>query len=285
MGRKVQGSAATAVALWVGCAALLGCSAKTPKGQVLAVVNGQEITAQDLGAEARARHLKAGMNQQALLQEVVGRVLLSQNAHARKLDRYPGYPSDIARLQQSFLADKVLAADVKPPSAPTDAQAQAFIAAHPSVFGQRARIKADLLRYRPGPASAAIGDPDTMQAAIAKLKSLNIPYDQGSQTFDTAALPPELASRLMSVSAGQYNTFVFGPTAMGVVVTGREAVSEPADQQLATAKQLIMRQAAEREVAAEVAKLRAQGKIAYQNGWGPSAAAPATTAGGPTKAS
>src|SRR5277367_6372562 len=76
-----------------------GCSPHGPNGQVVATVNGQEITTQDLAAEARSSNQGGAATKQSLLQAVIGRVLLAQEAHALQLDQTPGYPSDVTRMQ------------------------------------------------------------------------------------------------------------------------------------------------------------------------------------------
>ena len=248
---------------------------------MLAVVNGQEVTAQDIAAEARARKLTGKVDQKALLQEVVGRVLLAQSGHERKLDRYPGYPADISRLQQAFVAEKVLAKDLKAPAAPSDSQVHDFVAAHPAAFANRQRFAVEMIRYTPGPAAKTIGDPASLQAAKAKLTSLNITFDQAKQVLDSATLPLQLSQRLAATPNGQYVQFQQGDVLVGVVIDARESIAIPEPQQLAIAKQAMVRGATEQQVRTLVDKLRASAKITYQQGLAPPApaAAPAPVPG------
>ena len=259
---------------------LAACSGKAPKGQVLAVVNGQEVTVQDLASEARARKLGGRVNQPALLQEVVARTLLAQSAHARKLDGDPGYPADVKRLQQTFLAEKELAADVKPAAPPTAAQIQAFIDKNPQAFAQRTRFSVDMLRYQPGPAQNAIGTPPTLDLAIAKLKSLNVTYEQRKQVLDSISLPLQLTQRLQSSANGQFTEIQQGQAVLGLVVDARAQVTATPEQQTALARQLLMQGAAQRQINGVVGALRAKAKIAYQAGFAPPApSAPANKTG------
>ncbi len=258
---KVAGAALIAM--------LAGCGQKTPKGQVLAVVNGQEVTAQDVAAEARARKIGGKADQKALLNEVVGRVLLAQDAHNRKLDRYPGYPADISRLQQAFVAEKVLAKDLRAPAPPSDAQVRDFIAAHPFAFANRQKLAVELIRYTPGAAAKTIGDPSSLQAAKAKLTSLNITFDQAKQVLDTAAVPSQLAQHLVATPNGQYVQFLQNGVIVGMVIDAREPIAIPEAQQVAIARQAMGRAAAEQQVRGLVDRLRARAKISYQPGLAP----------------
>ena len=178
---------------------LADCKAQAPKGQVVAVVNGQEITGQDLAAEARASGAQQGQTPALVLQRVVARVLLAQSARADGLDRYPGYPSDLARIQQDFLAQKVLKTTVKPPVKPTPQSLSAFIDAHPNIFKDRMRLQADEIKFRSSDDMKSLNGADTLASVASRLQSLNVPFTRETRTIDTAELPPPLAEKLMTV--------------------------------------------------------------------------------------
>jgi len=120
-----------------------GCSQQGAKGQVIATVNGEEITPQDLEAEARSNPALAQADTSLLLQRVVARTLMAQAAHSRGIDHYPGYPSDITRLKQDFIAQRFMRSNLKTPPTPTSADLEKIMAANPYEFGQRQSVTID----------------------------------------------------------------------------------------------------------------------------------------------
>ena len=241
---------------------------KVTKGQVLAVVNGQEVTGQDLASEARADG-GGTQSRQAVVQRVIARILLAQAAHDNKLDSYPGYPSDVGRLQQDFLAQKMLKAAVKPPGKPTPAQQASFIAGHPNIFTNRTRLQADEIRFQSLDDMKSLNGAQTIAAVASRLQSLNVPFTRESRAIDTAELPAPLAEKLMTLPAGQIFFLREQDVVLGVVIQGRQAVTLTSEQQAAIASQIMARASVQGQVDAEVKKLRTAAKITYQSGYAP----------------
>src|SRR3546814_15478049 len=79
----------------VAALALSGCG-KEATGQVAAVVNGEEITLQEINAELGSRPIPEGVDkkviQQAALQRLVERRLLAPAARDDELDNTPSHP-------------------------------------------------------------------------------------------------------------------------------------------------------------------------------------------------
>src|SRR3978361_1170827 len=98
--------------MMAGAAALLvvlgGCS-KKPGGQVVAVVNGEEITQQELNVELQNAHIPQGVDQKkvmpALLQRVVDRKLINQLAKNDGLDKTPAYLAQVRVTEENLLAN------------------------------------------------------------------------------------------------------------------------------------------------------------------------------------
>lgn len=259
---------------------LAGCGSHEPTGQVVAVVNGQEITVQDLQAEARG--VKASGDPKGLLPIVVARTLLAQSAHKRNLDKYPGFPSDMTRLKQNFLADKMLAATIKPAPPPGDAEVRSFMSSHPWLFAQRQALRVDLIKLQSKDAQE-VRDLDTLDAVASRLQSLNIPFERNEATLDTASLPTELAERLVTQPLGSYFTIGNGGTFIAGVVKERSPTVAPAAEQMALARASLEKSNTGKRVADEVAALKRTAVIRYQPGYplaSTPAARPAATAAG-----
>lgn len=209
------------------------------------------------------------MPAQALLQGVIGRVLLAQAAHQNKLDRYPGYPSDLARIKEDFLARKMVQTVVKPSAAPTQSQISQMMASQPYKFAQRARLVVRQLKYSGSDAERAVQGLTDLNDIAARLKSLGVTYNDGVHTFDTAQLPDVLAARLLTQPIGSMLVIRQGDAINDVVIQSREAVEIPPAQQQALAAQMVQEQATNKQISAELARLQQQAKISYQPGYAP----------------
>ncbi len=259
--------------------AAVGCKGQAPAGQVVATVNGKEITSQDLLAEGRATGARGHQDPRPLLQQVIARVLLAQYAHDHKLDAYPGYPSDMLRMQQDFLARRALQSVVKNPPAPSASDIAAFEAARPYSFASRARLQVDEIRFQTSDNLKSVMGADDMPGLVSRLKGLNTPFQRQTRTLDTAELPSGMVAQVLATPNGKLMLIRQGDGVVGMAILQRDPLVLPADQQDAIAAQMITRAAIQREADTQVVSLRNAAKITYQPGFAPQAAsgaAPAT---------
>ncbi len=261
------------LALCVVALSATACKPKTPGGQVVATVNGKEITGQDLMAEARGSGAQGRQDPQVLLQKVVARELLAEYAHDQKVDAYPGYPSDLLRMQQDFLAQKVLRKVVKPPAAPSPGDIATFEAAHPYMFAKRLKIQTDLVRFQTSDDLKSLASVSDMKGLVAGLNSLNTPFDRHDQTLDTATLPPALADKIVAAPIGELLLIRDGDRVIAVVVESREPITGTPEQLAAVATKLMAAAATQAQVDAVLKRLREKAKIVYQPGFGPGTSA------------
>jgi peptidyl-prolyl cis-trans isomerase C len=111
--------------------ALAGCS-KKPTDQVVAIVNGEEISLPELNAELGNAQVPPGVDkkvvQQQLLQRLVDRRLLAQAAKDQGLDRDPAYIVEQRRVMESMLVEKLAKRTNDTIPVPTAADVDKFIA-------------------------------------------------------------------------------------------------------------------------------------------------------------
>lgn len=252
-----------------------GCDHATPKGQVLASVGGQDVTLQDVRAEGRASNVPENAGAQAdaaLLQRVIERKLLDQSAHAQKLDQTPTAPSDLARIQQTWLAEKAAGKALSGLKPPTDADVSAFIASHPFAFSQRQRITARTITIASAPALlTTLKTFTTYDQAEAFLKRLGVAMSTGVGQLDTAQLPTAAAEQVSKTPEGAL--IVSEPPGriqISEVQNHTSVVASP-EQQRAFARQSFASIAIARRVAGELNRLRLSTKITYQPGYEPKA--------------
>lgn len=118
---------------------LAGCADRTPTGQVIATVNGEDVTMRDLAAEMSAIGYTGDAEQVRgpLLRQMVDRRLFVQAARAQGIDRSPEYLARFRRLREILLADMLVERMAREAPQPSPAELADHIAANPWAFAER----------------------------------------------------------------------------------------------------------------------------------------------------
>lgn len=268
-GRSANRLAVAMAALPLALGMVSGCS-KHVGGQVVAVVNNDEVTRQELQAEAEAAHVPATADKHtatvALLQRVVDRTLLADYAHQQGLDRGPEFVARRRFLEQTLLADLGLRKLVGAQPEPSPAEAQAFVAAHPTMFAQRQQLTLDQVQF-PTLADTAqyqsIAKRPTMDAVVQQLKADGIAYTRGTPVVDTGALEPSVAQQIIRLRNGEVFDISTGGQSFISVITARSTAATQPGSWAATATEAIKRERSGKTLEASMAKLRKDAKIEY----------------------
>ncbi len=263
------------IALASVLALLLAACDKKPGGQVVAVVSAQEITQQELLAEAEANNVPPqnfkGASA-ALLERIVQRDLLANYAREQGLDRNAEYVTRRRALEQTLLSSLALRKILGTPAKPAPQEVQAFVAANPTIFAQRAKLELDQVRFpTPGdPAQVkALTALGSLSAIEAKVKADGGQVARGNTTLDTATLDPGVAKQIGALPNGEIFDLSIGGTTFVSVITARSpAATDPATW-TGPATNLLQRQKAERAVAEMIEKLRKEQKIEYDPAYQP----------------
>jgi EpsD family peptidyl-prolyl cis-trans isomerase len=249
------------------------CNKAEPKGQVIAVVNGEEITVGELNEEAKARGLSIANDARvraSVVQDLIERKLLVNKALQRQVDRSPEHLLAARRLNELLLVQELVAASTNP-SDPPNSEIAAFIRTHPAAFDQRASIQVTQISFPPVSNEAlkgALAGAPTLDAIQALLAQAHIAGKRSAQALDSATLPPGLAARLLS-SGGKPVLVPEGDTVVAVEVTAITPRPIPPEQRVAAAKELIRQQRSGAAVQALLRDARAKAKVEYQQGFGP----------------
>lgn len=254
----------------------LGACSKKPGGQVVAVVNNQEITQQELKAEAQTAPQPAGEDPQvanaALLQRVVDRNLLADYAREQGLDRGPEYVARRRLVEQALLVELALRKLAGTQADPTPAEAQAFVAANPTLYAQRQKLTLDQVRFvtpKDPAKAAALSKLATIDAIVAELKNSGMAFTRGSTVMDTGSVDPKVARQVLALSNAQvFNITAGGQTYSSAVVARESIPSSPNDWQL-QATQRLKQARAVTNVETSMAKLRKSAKIEYDPAFKP----------------
>jgi peptidyl-prolyl cis-trans isomerase C len=272
VGRRVLWMAGISL---IALATLAGCEKKTG-GQVVAVVNSEEITQQELRAEAEANGAPAGTDFQkiapAMLDRVIQRNLLADYARKQGLDRGPDYVARRRQLEQSLLATLALRKLAGTPTTPTPADVQKFIADNPTLFAGREKLTLDQVGFPTPPdpkqikALAALG---SISAVETKLKADGTPAKRGNAILDTGTVDPSVAVQMTKLANGALFDLSTGGITYISAITGRTAAVTPADTWTAPATEALNRQRMNKTVTDAIANLRKSAKIDYDAAYKP----------------
>jgi EpsD family peptidyl-prolyl cis-trans isomerase len=197
-------------------AALGGCNlikkgGGTPKGQVVATVNGQEITETELQGELGGAPMPTDPNvakivQQNALQRIVARDLLAQAAHDQKLDQSPEFAMQMARAKRDLqvqLLERKLASEVPPPNRD---EAERFVSDNPGMFAQRQMLVVEQVQ------APRANDPTMLKAleplndlgqVEAMLDTKRLPHQRTMVMVDTLRMEPRMVEQINKMKPGE----------------------------------------------------------------------------------
>lgn len=258
--------------------ALSGCEKKAT-GQVAAVVNGDEITLQEVNAElGNANIPDAAQKERArglVVQRLIDKRLLEQQAKAAGIDRDPDFLNRQRQLNQALLLDFYGKRAQDTLRVPDKAAIGSFIAAHPTNFAGRTIYSVDQLSF-PLPSSpdvlAGMKDLHTIDAIAQYLSRQDIKFSRGANKIDSAQVPAPMMQRVLALPPGE--PFIV-PTPQGVVasvVVSKEAAPLPAEQAQPLAVQMMRSQALDAVIQQRLKDARGKAKIDYQPGFTPAPA-------------
>ncbi|MBV8970707.1 MAG: hypothetical protein JO290_00270 [Sphingomonadaceae bacterium] len=291
----------------LAAAALLGACNRggdTPKGQVVATVNGDDITIHELNSELAQARPPADVPRKTVEQVVLGRVverkMLADVARDRKLDKNPDFILAERRLEDGLLVQALQADIAKKVPATTREAAEKYMEAHPDQFAQRKIYTIDQIQFLRPPQLPTLGlqKANTLAEVAQILTASKIEFRRNTATVDALTVNPGLISEIGKLQAkNAQELFMFADQPQGAPVpvmyvnhvtdtkvqpfTGEEAIN--------AAQQLVHRDEVQKALVNSLTAFRAaaKDKIKYAAGYAPpptpaAGATPAATAGAAT---
>lgn len=265
----------------------VGCK-REATGQVAAVVNGEEITMQEVNAELGNATIPANVDskaiQQAALQRVIERRLVAHIARTDGVDKNPEFLMKKRQLEENLLVQMLGDKVGRATAVPTAEQIDRYMASRPNMFAQRTIYKVDRLQFalpNDGNVMRGFESDHSMAAVIARLNAAGLKFNRSTVDMDSAIVPVETLARLKGLPAGEpflvpNNNMV----SVGVIVG-----SSPAPLLGETARplavQVMRNEAVAKSIQDRLKAARASAKIEYQAGFAPAkpvAAKPAAPA-------
>ena len=265
------------IAIALASLSLAGCG-KEATGQVAAVVNGEEITLQEINAELGNTPIPEGVDkkvvQQAALQKIVERRLLAQAAREDGLDKTPDYLLRERQLRDALLVQLMGQRAERALKVPDQQEIDKFIGDNPLMFAERKILTIDRIQFAlPEKVDQlkALENDHSMDAVAARLQQMGIQFRRDTPQVDAASLGQQRMAQIRALPAGE--PFVVpenGVVTVGVIVSERpEPVSASDARPLAV--QALRKQKLTETVQQRLKQGRAAAKIDYQEGFAPAA--------------
>jgi len=260
--------------------------ASQPVGQVVATVDGQEITVRDLNAELAGITVTDPKQRKDFeryaLQSIIARKILAAAARKQGIDKTPDFAMQRDKAIETLLAQALAAKIALAVPAPTQEEAQSFVTAHSNTFADRKIFTVDqILTGRLDPTVLAALKPlHTMDSVEALFDQNRVPYRRATAEIDALSLDPSLLDQILKQPPGE--PFVIASGNNLVISAIKEARSQPLTGAPATnlALQMLRRQHSQEAAARELKAALSKGltSVRYNKDYAPPPAKPAAPA-------
>ncbi|HZX28205.1 MAG TPA: EpsD family peptidyl-prolyl cis-trans isomerase [Telluria sp.] len=263
-------------AVIVALATLAGCSKKNAEhkpGQALASVNGQEITVLQLNEEMMRNNIAPQQQEAArkqLLQALIDRQLLQNEAEKEKLDRDPNVVQAIERAKATIIAQAYLQKHVGNVAKPTRQEVEDYYAKNPQFFAQRKQFTLNEImiaaRDMNDEVKKAADESKTLDDLAAWFDAHKIKYGRGQLMKTGSEMPAELSGRIAAIPKGQL--FIVKELDRTLFLTVNDVKEAPIalDSAAPQIEQFLLNKKNKEAAEAELARLRSTAKIEYLNG-------------------
>lgn len=187
--------------------ALAACGDKSsaPTGQVVANVNGEEITTTDLntelnGATAPTPEAKKNLERMAL-ENIINRTILAQAAEAEGLAKGPEYAVIERKAKQAALVELLQRKVGGSLPQPTNEEVDNFIAENPAMFANRRVFVVDqiIVPQVTQELAKALQPVKSLAEAQAVLQQRNIRSNNSVGVIDSLTIPPQAATQIAAL--------------------------------------------------------------------------------------
>lgn len=196
---------ATAALALAGCEKLGIGGDSAPKGQVVATLDGQEITVLEVNAELSGTAIPPSMSrrdaEKIALENIITRRMLSKAAEERELQKRPEFLLQERRASEQ-LRVQALARDIASKVVtPTRDEADKFISENPFLFANRQFLIMDQIQFlRPDNVEKlGLEAAKTMAEVEQALTANNVPFRRQPASLDTLSANPAFVKEVTTV--------------------------------------------------------------------------------------
>jgi EpsD family peptidyl-prolyl cis-trans isomerase len=262
----------------LAAALLLSACRKEPGGQIVAIVNGDEISIQELNAEFQGVAIPDSADREALrkqvLQRLIDRKLIVQKAREQGLDKTPEFVAQQRRAEENLLVallGQKIAATVPMPD---DREVTQYIVDNPSQFARRERLMLDQIQFQAPKDTRrllALKDAHTLDEIAARVQKLGLGFSRGKGVIDTGRLDPRIMSIIDKLPPGEPFVLPSNGQYVASVIVGRDPTPTPGNMARTAATEMVRRKQLIAESKTQVARARSNAEIVYQTGYAPEA--------------
>ena len=260
---KYTSSIAVALALMV---AACGGKSDVPSGQVVATVDGKEITLADLKAEIGNEGGDDAASQAQALERIIARKLLAAEARKQELDSTPLAAIMKTQAEETALAQLLARKVTEGVPKVSEDEVNEFLRSFPASVTDRRLLAVDqfFVPNMPPKVLEEIAKVKTMEAAEAILNANKVVFRRTVSNIDTITLDPIYAGQIVDTEGTDIFVMPVGQAAeIGRIVSSRpEPITGDAARQ--AARTIMMRQRSVEMVNNTLGKIIAEGRRKVQ---------------------
>ena len=252
--------------------AACGGSGEKGKTQVVARVNGEEVTVHQLNQVLSMMGPEAGANpaeaNKSALENIINQTIGVQAALKMKLDRDPAIMQAIESTKRRVLLDAYLGRSLQKTAAPTPSEVHEYFSQHPELFANRRIYVFNQLTAKAGKESVSslnskVAGVNQMSEFVAWLKEKGVDYNLVSDVKPAEQLPMAMLARMQKLKIGDLG--YLSATDGVVVIEMVQIIEKPLTEQ--QAQPLIERYLANQKQMAAAQKMfqemRANAQVEY----------------------
>lgn len=259
-------------------AALLSLQAcnSEPTGQVLAVVNGEEVTQAELNAEIAGLSLPPDGDKQEIrrqvLQQLIERRLVAQIAKEEGFDKNPDFLSRERKLREELLVQLYSQKIAETVAVPDGAALKKYLAENPGKFTERAIYAVDQIAFDfPSDARVlkALEPAKSLDEVERTLTGFKVKYTRGANSMDSLSVPAAAMKQILSLPPGEPFVVPSQGRVTVSVITGKRPVPTTEQEVAPLAAQELRTNSLAKVLQSRLDDARAKADIKYQTGMAP----------------
>lgn len=258
----------------MGSLMLTGCG-RAATGQVVAVVNKEEISLNELNAELKSLGNVAGNRdtiRAAALQSLIDRKLLVQAARERGIDKDPDFLHQERRSKDQLLVSLLAQQVTKNVPVPSQFDIDRFLRDNPQAASNRTLFAIDQVQF-PEPSDQnflkTLQPTRSLAEVITILNRANIRFVPQKGTLDSATTPKALLEQTAKLKPGEPFIIRSGGLVIVSAITGQRIAPLAQSEARRLAAETIRRDAISTIAQKQVKDARGRAAIEYQEGFKP----------------
>ena len=246
------------------------------EGQSVAVVNGEEITSSELNAELGMARIPPGLDKKEatsrLLQSMIDRRLLSQQARTDGLDRSPEFLTRQRRATEDLLIGMLAQRKLNTAKLPSPNEVASFEASRPEMFAQRELWNLEQLQYAtptdPGVVKQ-IAAARSLEALAEILTANGVEFKRSKARLNSATVPHGMYEQIAALPAGEPFIVPIGSQSVASLIVSKEPVPLTGEASRPVAVAAMRRAEGAKLMEGQLKDLRTKAKIEYKEGFAP----------------